>query len=94
MHCASPLSAQDFSHLTPAFILVCELDSLRDEGIMYAQMLMQVKVTFELQVISIAIHLVNLFPSKLSDDFYASHHQLNLAMEKAYRSKPFRNDDE
>ncbi len=69
---ASPLSAQDFSHLPPAFILVCELDPLRDEGIMYAQKLMQAQVAVELQVIPGAIHVFNLFPSKLSERFYAT----------------------
>ena len=35
----SPILAEDLSNLTPAYIAVCELDPLRDEGIAYANRL-------------------------------------------------------
>ncbi|WP_430613758.1 alpha/beta hydrolase [Flavobacterium sp. JP2137] len=67
---ASPLSATDFSNLPPAFIMACELDPLRDEAIEYAQKLLQAGVAVELQVIPGAIHVFDVFPSRLSDQYY------------------------
>jgi acetyl esterase len=45
---AAPARADDLSGLPPAFVAVCQFDPLRDEGIAYAQGLMQADVLTEL----------------------------------------------
>lgn len=44
---AAPARAADLSGLPPAFVYVCEFDPLRDEGMIYAQRLVQAGVTTE-----------------------------------------------
>ncbi len=69
---ASPLAATTFDKLPKTFMLVCGLDPLRDEGIMYAMKLMQAGVAVELQVIPDAVHVFDFFPCELTDRFYAT----------------------
>jgi len=54
---AVPGRAVDLSGLPPAFVLTCELDPLRDEGIDYARRLIAAGVSTELHLIPGAFHL-------------------------------------
>lgn len=47
---ASPARAKDLSNLPPAYVSVCENDCLRDQGIEYAQRLVQAGVATELHL--------------------------------------------
>ena len=47
---AAPARAEDLSRLPAAYISVCEFDPLRDEGITYAQRLVQAGVHTELHL--------------------------------------------
>jgi len=45
---AAPARAEDLTGLPPAFVTVCQFDPLRDEGITYAQRLLQAGVNTDL----------------------------------------------
>lgn len=61
---ASPALAKDFSRLPPAFIEVCEFDSLRDEGIEYADALKNAGVSVEVSEIKGGFHGFDVFRHK------------------------------
>ncbi len=56
LHTASPARAEDLSGLSPAVIIVGELDLFVDEDIEYAQRLIQAGVSVELHVFPGAFH--------------------------------------
>lgn len=68
---AVPLLAADFSNLPNATIVVCELDPLKDEGIIYARELHKAGVSVDLLEIKGAVHAFDFFPCSLSDNFFA-----------------------
>jgi acetyl esterase len=53
---AAPGRAADLSDLPPAYIMTAEFDPLRDEGIIYAQRLMQARVPVELHSFAATCH--------------------------------------
>ncbi|KAK6034656.1 hypothetical protein COOONC_27828 [Cooperia oncophora] len=66
----APLMQEDMSHLPPAFVMTCEYDVLRDEGILYAKRLKEAGVKVE------ARNYVNGFHAMLN-----FHHEIDEAAE-------------
>ncbi|WP_405135200.1 alpha/beta hydrolase [Nocardia sp. NBC_01388] len=60
---ASPARATDLSGLPPAFVLVCDMDPLRDEGLDYARRLMDAGVPVTVHNVPGAWHLFELYAS-------------------------------
>lgn len=53
---ASPLEAESFDSLPPAYVEVCEFDPLRDEGLLYADALHQSDVAVDVAFVPKATH--------------------------------------
>lgn len=53
---AVPYSANSFENLPPAYVEVCEVDCLRDEGLAYAKKLKQAGISVEINDIQQACH--------------------------------------
>lgn len=64
---ALPGTAPDLTGLPPAFVVVCEYDTLRDEGIDYARALMAAAVPCELYSMPRVPHAYDDFPGELTD---------------------------
>lgn len=60
---AAPARAEDLAGLPPAYVVTCELDPLRDEGITYAQRLLAAGVSVELHNYPGAFHGAMLVPT-------------------------------
>ncbi|KJE21007.1 esterase/lipase [Frankia torreyi] len=81
---AAPARAADLSGLPPAFVSVCEFDPLRDEGLAYAQRLVQAGVPTELHLYpgtfhgSRLIHNAKITRQMIADEDRAIVHRLGL----------------
>ena len=92
---AVPGRAADLSRLPPAFVLTCELDPLRDEGIDYARRLIAAGVSTELHLIPGAFHLFEGFApnstlSRRTTDIWVRATEIALGAHPADDAAPIR----
>ncbi len=59
---AAPARTDDLAGLPPAYVVTCELDPLRDEGLIYAMRLLQAGVSVELHQFPGTFHGASLVP--------------------------------
>jgi len=83
---AAPARATDLSGLPPAYIAVADQDPLRDEGIAYANRLMQAGVATELHVFP-GTHHVSVVSAPEADVTKRTHAELMMVFKRALSSE-------
>jgi len=84
---AAPGRASDLSDLPPAYVMTAELDPLRDEGISYAQRLMQAGVATDLRCFAGACHGFDLLAPTIELSRRAVDEQVS-AVARAFARQP------
>lgn len=83
---AAPGRATDLSDLPPAYVMTAELDPLRDEGISYAQRLLQAGVPTEMHCFAGACHGFDLLAPDIAVSRRALDEQVT-AVRRAFRAE-------
>jgi|GEM_PF-262921 len=83
---AVPLLEANFKNLPDATIIVCELDPLKDEGIMYGQQLKDAGAFVHVLEIQGAVHAFDFFACALTDTFYKQQVDIFKQILKSRRS--------
>jgi len=85
---AFPLNCQDLAGLEPHFVVVAEYDTLRDDGMRYAQRLLEHGVQTEMYCAARVGHCYNRYPHVYSQ---LLHDMIAAAFQREFKMAPFYN---